>query len=102
MNQGRCSHASHSLQVILISQSNESDISCTISCLQLSKIDLFLLIRVAILARDSIIYFIVIFGPCASIKGLLVLTLTICYFLACLTFNIVSITDKAIVISVIT
>ena len=62
---GRCSHASHSLQVILIPQTNESDVSCAISCLQLSKIKLFcFLLRVAMLARDSIVYYIVIFGPC--------------------------------------
>jgi hypothetical protein len=35
------------------------------------------------LARDSIVYFIVIFGLCTSIGGSLVLTPTICYFLAC-------------------
>ena len=38
---GRCSHASYSLQVILIPQTNESDVSCAISYLWLSKTDLF-------------------------------------------------------------
>ena len=47
-------------------------------------------LRVAMLARDSIIYFIVIFGLCASMEGLLILTSTICYFLACLTLDIIS------------
>ena len=41
------------------------------------------------LARDSIVYFIVIFGLCVGIEGLFILTLTICYFLACITFDIV-------------
>ena len=42
------------------------------------------------LARDSIVYFIVIFGLCASIEGLLILTSTVCHLLVCLTLDIVS------------
>ena len=41
MGHGRCSHASRSLQVVLIPQSNESDVSCTTSCLRLSKFEHF-------------------------------------------------------------
>jgi hypothetical protein len=42
------------------------------------------------LARDSIVYFIVIFGLCASIEGLLMLTSISCYLLVCLTLDIVA------------
>jgi hypothetical protein len=52
------------------------------------------------LARDSIIYFIVIFGLCASIEGLLVLTSTICYSLACLLLDIVSNVDTTFILNV--
>jgi hypothetical protein len=54
------------------------------------------------LARDSVIYFIVIFGLCASIEGLLVLTSIICYFLACLTLEIVESIDLAFAFDVAT
>jgi hypothetical protein len=62
----------------------------------------FFLLRVAMLARDSIVYFIVIFGLCTSIGGLLVLTPTIRYFLACLVMNIVENTDYNVTFSIST
>ena len=54
------------------------------------------------LARVSIIYFIVIFSLYAIIEGLLVLTSTICYFLACITLDIVSNVDATFIFNVST
>jgi hypothetical protein len=54
------------------------------------------------LARDSIVYFIVIFGLCASIGGLLVLTLTLHYFVACLAMDILTSVDDNIPFGVTT
>jgi hypothetical protein len=46
------------------------------------------------LARDSIVYFIITFGLCAPEFGLLALTSTVGYFLACLLMDIISAVDK--------
>jgi hypothetical protein len=52
------------------------------------------------LARDSIVYFIVILGLCASVRGLLVLTSTVRYLLACLILDIVSNIDNNLTIQI--
>ena len=63
---------------------------------------LFFLLRVAMLARDSIIYFIVIFGLYACIGRLLVLTSTVRYFLACLMIDILGNTGDINIAIVVT
>jgi hypothetical protein len=52
------------------------------------------------LARDSIVYFIIIFGPC--VRGLLTLTSTVHHFLACLIMDILGNIDDNITIEVTT
>jgi hypothetical protein len=61
---------------------------------------IYFLFRVAMLARDSIVYFIVILGLCASVRGLLVLTSTVRYLLACLILDIVSNIDNNLTIQI--
>jgi hypothetical protein len=52
------------------------------------------------LARDSIVYFIIIFGLCASIGGFLALNSTVHYFLACLVIDILEGVDLIIIFDV--
>ena len=56
----RCSHASHSLQGDFISQYNECDVSFSPSsyyrCFEYQSL------RITILARDSVAYFVLVFG----------------------------------------
>jgi len=61
---GSCSHAFHGLQINLVPQDIESDVSISILCfIHSCKCWLNILFaRVTVLARDSMAYFVIIFG----------------------------------------
>ena len=101
MGYGRCSHASHSLQVVLLPQWNESDVSCALSCLRLLRIKPLLFAQgyhaCPWLYRLLYHHFR---SVCTSIEGLFTLIPTIHYFLACLMMDIVKNTGVNIIITV--